>query len=251
VTESIEKASSGTACRRFALQRPGRRAIFTLLLLIALLALHPLGLRFLVWPLESAGPSVPAGYYCLHGDELGIDGFDALDRAAEWQGRAGGTVLLMLPRTSRIVEIGATPSFERFCRRELTNRGVPASKIESIPAGARNTWDEARALSLWLDQHLQATVSLACSPYGGGKLRYVLDAVLGPGNARRVCLVSLANPGCPVDSWWRTRAGVKEFMFAWLDLLYTWGRGDDAAEPQISATAFQKDVRKAIGEAPR
>ena len=185
-----------------------------------------------------------------------------LDRAAQWQkagqqqGRAGGAILIILPRTSRIVEIGAVPSFEAICRSELGKRGIAADDVESVPAGAHNPWEEARALGDWLKRHdskdsAQATVSLACSPFATGRLRYIFNNVLGPGDAERVRLVSLPDPACPLESWWRTRRGVKEFMYAWLELLYTWGRGEQVPVPQSTAAIFQSEVRAAIGEAPR
>ena len=257
MTQDTTREARGVCRQWIALMRRRRRTTLTLLALVALLLLHPLVLRLLARPLQSADPSAAAGYFCLHGGESGIDGFDALDRAAQWhrtvaeQGRAGGAILLILPRTSRIVEIGAVSSFEQTCRSELTKRGVAAADIESIPGHARNVWDEARALADWLTRHPRVTVSLVCSPYASGRLRYVFNKVLGPTDNRRVRLVCPVDPAYPVESWWRTRAGVKEFMYAWLELLYTWCHGDDAPEPQTSAAAFQSEVRAMIGEPPR
>jgi hypothetical protein len=221
-----------------------------LLVLAALAILHPLLLRMLAWPLQSVDSPAPASYYCLHGRELGIDGFQPLDRAAEWQNATAGTILLILPRTTRIVEIGAAPSFEQTCRKELTKRGVPAASVQSLDAEARNTWDEGRILAKWLKQHPQATVSLACSSFAGGRLRYVLDKVLGPRDGPRVRLVCLSDPACPA-AWWRSRTGVKDFMYAWLELLYARHDDSDVPSAQPSAAAFQAEVKAKIGEAPQ
>ncbi len=123
-------------CRRLAANRPLRRTVIALLVVLALVLLHSLILRTLAWPLQSADPAAPAECFCLHGDESGIDGFDALDRAAE-RGRAGGLILLILPRTSRVVEIGAAPSFEQTCRRELIDAGsrrAASSRFPPTPA---------------------------------------------------------------------------------------------------------------------
>ena len=130
----------------------------------------------------------------------------------------------MLPRASRLVEVGAVPSFEQTCRRGLAKRGVPEDKVEAIRADARNTWDEARALGDWLNQHPQATISLACSPFAGGRLRYVFNKVFGPHNGSRVHLAALPDPSSAAAAWWRSRNGVKDFMYSWLDLAYTWCR---------------------------
>src|SRR6516165_10364719 len=87
-----------------------RRTLITLLVLLTLVALHPLILWMLAWPLQTAYSSSTTDYYCVHGRELGLDGFQTLDRAAEWHRKTGGTILLMLPRASRLVEIGAALS---------------------------------------------------------------------------------------------------------------------------------------------
>jgi hypothetical protein len=237
--------------RHFARIRSHRRALIVLFVLMVLLVLHPLLLRMFAWPLQCANSADPADFFCLHGRESGLDGFQSLDRAAEWHAATGETILLISPRATRIVEIGAAPSFEQMCRRELAKRAVPTGDIQTLDVEACNTWDEARALAAWLKQHPQATLSLACSPFAGGRMRYVLDRVLDPGESPRVRLVSLADPAYPPASWWRSRTGVKNVMYAWLDLLYA--RRDDSDTPvaQASAAAFRDAVAARIGEVPQ
>ena len=96
---------------------------------------------------------------------------------------AGRKILLLLPHDSRIVEIGAVRSFEQMCRSELDKRGIPPADVWSIRAEARDVWDEAHAMADWLKEHPGATVVLACSPFGSGRLRYVFNKVLGPADA--------------------------------------------------------------------
>ncbi len=228
-----------------------RRTVVALVVLIVLLALHPLWLRMLAWPLQSAASSSPADYYCLHGGEMGVEGYEPFDRAARWQGKAAGTVLLLTPCTRRIVEIGAVRSFEQTCRSELAKRKIAPANIEVIDAQAQNAWQEASALSTWLKQHPQATVCLSCTTLASGRLRYVFDKVLGPDDSRRVGFELSFDPDRPPDAWWRSRAGVKDFMYGWLELLWAWRRGDDASAAQLGAAAFQQEVRATVGEAPR
>jgi hypothetical protein len=228
-----------------------RRTLVVLLVLLVLVVVHSPILQMLAWPLQAADSSTSNTCFCLHGGELGIDGFKALDRAAEWHRETGGTVLLIIPRANRLVELGAAPSFEQTCRRGLAKRGVPDADVNAIHADARNTWDEARALGEWLDQHPQATVSLACSPFAGGRLRYVLNKVLYPHTGSRERLAALADTTSAATAWWRSRSGVKDFMYAWLDLAYAWCAGDDAPAVQPSAATFRMTVAAEIGEAPR
>jgi hypothetical protein len=251
VTNSTTNADEGIRQKRIARWWLNRRAIFWLSMLAALLVLHPLILRLLARPLQAADSSASSAFLCLHGSELGIDGFKAFDRAVEWQRETVGTVLLLLPRATRLVEIGAVPSFEQTCRRELAKRGVPENNVELIHADARNTWDEARALSDWLNRHPQATVSLACSPFAGGRMTYVFNKVLDPSARSRVRVIPLPDPASTAKGWWRSQSGVKDLMYAWLDLAYAWWMGDDAPAAQPSAAEFRKTVTAAIGEAPR
>lgn len=250
-SHGMTKKSWGVACRNFVLRRVNCRTTFVLLALTVVVLLHSPILRMLAWPVQSFDSPATSGFFCLHGGELGIDGFEALDRAADWHRETAGTVLLILPRASRIVEIDAAPSFEQTCRRKLAKRGVSEDKVEAIRANARNTWDEARALGDWLNQHPQATVSLACSPFAGGRLRYVFNRVLGRQNSSRVRLAVLPDPTSDATAWWRSRSGVKDFMYAWLDLAYTWCAGDDEPVVQPSAAAFRMTVAAEIGEAPQ
>lgn len=229
---------------------PSRRTAIVLAVLAVLVLAHGPILRVLAWPLLSEGPTEQAGFYCLHGDELGADGFEAFDHAAAWHAEApGGKILLLLPADSRIVEIGAVPSFERMCRKELGKRRIPPSDVETIRAATGKVWGEAHAMHDWLTEHPGATVALACNPLGSGRLRYVFDKSIGRADAARVRLTWLPDPGIDPNAWWRSRNGVKDFMFSWLKLIYAWAGGNDAHPRPAGAAAFQEQIRAKIGEA--
>ncbi len=229
----------------------GRRTLIVLAVLVLLGLGHAPVLRLLAWPLEASGSSAACDYYCIHGGELGADGFEPFAAAAAWHGKpAGRKILLLLPRATRIVEIGAVRSFEEACQSELDKRGIPAADIRPIRADARDVQDEAHALSDWLKEHPDATVRLACSPFSSGQLRYVFGKVLAPADAERVRLAILPDPGCPPKTWWRSRKGVREFMFAWLALIYSRAEAADARPAPVGAATFQQEIRARIGEAP-
>lgn len=213
---------------------------------------HSLILCMLAWPLVAGSSSLSADYYAIQGGELGSDGFQTFDVVADWQGRgANRKIVLLAPRTSRIVEIGALRSFEEMCQGELSKRGLPPADVWPTHADAGDVWGAAHALHDWLHSHPESTVSIPCSPFGSGRQRYVLNKVLGPMDAERVRLTILPNPGCRVESWWRSRQGVKEFMFSWLELMYAWTEGDRSPPDLPNAAKFQEEVRAKIGEVPR
>jgi len=229
-----------------------RRTTIVLAVLLVLALFHAVILRFFAWPFQASSSSTPADYFCMHGNELGADGFQTYDATAEWHGKtAGRKILLLLPHASRIVEVGAVRSFEQTCLSELRKRGVPSADVWPIRADALDVWDEARALSEWLKEHPDATVRIGCNPFSSGRLRYVLSKVLGPVDAERVGLATLPDPECRVESWWRSRSGVKEFMYGWLELIHAWAKGDNAHAEMPDAVTFQHEIRAQIGEAPR
>ncbi len=225
--------------------------VIVLAVLIVVGLTHTLVLRMLAWPLFAESSSTSADYYCLRGDELGMDGFEPLTAAANWYGKSdGGKILLLSPRSSRIVEIGAVRPFAQTCQSELRKRGLPPADVWPTRADAGDPWGTAHAMQDWLRAHPESTVTIACSPFSSGQLRYSLHKVLGQVDDKRVRLATLPDPGCRIENWWRSRRGVKEFMFAWLELVYLWAEGDHLRPDLPNAAEFQQEVRSSIGKAP-
>ncbi len=213
---------------------PSRRTVIVLAVLVVLGLAHAPILRLLAWPLMARESSLQADFYCLHGAEFSAEGFQPFDHAAAWHAEAPGRkILLLLPPDTRVVEIDAVRSFEAMCRSELDKQRIPPSDVLSIRAASRDAWGEARAMAEWLGEHPGATVVLACNPLKSGRLRYVFDKVIGPADAARVRLVLLAKPRAAAAAWWRSRSGVKDFMYAWLELILCLGgrRSRPSASP--------------------
>ena len=227
-----------------------RRTLIVLAVLAILGLAHAPILRLLARPLLTPELPTEADFYCLHGAEMGVDGFGPFAHAQAWYEEAPGRkILLLLPPDSRTVEIGAVRSFEQACRSELGKRGVPPSAVVAIRAEVGHAWGGPCALAGWLQEHPGATVVLACSPFGTGRERYVLDRVIGPADAGRVRLALLADPDGTTERWWRSRRGVKDFMYAWLDLIYTWVEGDAPRTLPVPAAEFRRAIREQIGKA--
>ena len=231
-----------------------RRDIIVLLTVAVLgVVAGPPLLRALAKPLIVDEPEGQARYLCVHGSDYGVDGSRCFDRATAWlQGAPGRRILILPCRPERVVEIGAIPSFAQVARRELLARGVKADDIEMMPGGARDEWDKAHRLDDWLAEHRDEEILLACSRFGSGRIRYVLDHVLEGDRAARIRVFPMARSSRNETNWWRSRAGVKDLMFAWLNRICTWTQGEQRVAPErLSAAEYQSLLRKTFGEAPR
>jgi hypothetical protein len=229
-----------------------RRTVVLLAVLFVLALGHGPILQLLAWPLVAPkSPETQADFYCLQGGELGADGFEPFDSAAAWCAEAPDRkILLLMPPDSRLVEIGAVRPFEWMCRGELDKRQIPASDVLAIHAESSGVWGGAHALAGWLTQHPGAKVLVACNSLNSARQHYVFDKVLGPAAAKRVILGMLPDSKYRMGNWWRSRVGVKGFMYCWLELMYAWAEGDDARPLPAGAAEFQKEIRAKIGEAP-
>ena len=231
---------------------PSRRVWVALAIVLIGLGLHAPVLRALAWPLIANEPAQDASYLCLHGTEHCVDGDDAFDRAADWYHEDSAREILVLDSPpSRLVEIGALPSLEQRCRRELVGRRVPDEAIQRLAGRAIDDWDGAHVLADWLRDHPAARIALVCSRFNGGRLRYVVGRVMEQGIAARIRIVAPPTPHGVERNWWRSRDGVKDFMFAWLGLVYAWSEGENRLAPQSWTIAeYQAMLRETFGEAP-
>jgi uncharacterized SAM-binding protein YcdF (DUF218 family) len=100
------------------------------------------------------------------------------------------------------------PPYHEIGRLVLIQRGVPASDITILPARAKTTFDEAKALAAFLDDKPDARVLLVTNDYHTRRGRWIFAHVLGD-RMGQVTLVSAPSDDCPPDRWWRTLSGVE------------------------------------------
>jgi hypothetical protein len=236
----------------------GRNRMWRCALALVILGLVVFGCRpMLRWsarPLIADESAPDAQFVWLGGSDSGVDGEDSCRQAAAWYHEsAGRRILLTQPRSGRIVRVGILPSLETAARRELGQgeNAVPAEDIVLLPGDARDAWDHARLIQAWLQDHEQAKVVLYCNRFHGGLLRMVLNNVLGPADAGRVAVHGVDDPRYDETNWWKSRTGVKAWLFGWLELAYSWKVGEGRVHPtQLSADEYQAMVAQEFGEAP-
>ena len=187
-----------------------------------------LGIVLAIWPLLYAAASIlvvnqrsdRAGFLLLRGSERGVLGANGFRAAADFCRRdPAHRILLIGHHPDRLVELGILPPWETFARRELERRGVPAAAVAVVEGTAVDEWDDCQLLAAWLKARPEAIVAVAANPLGSRRVRYMLDAAMPPSEAARAPVFLLDDPQCAASNWYRSRSGVKGFMFSWLDLI--------------------------------
>jgi uncharacterized SAM-binding protein YcdF (DUF218 family) len=102
-------------------------------------------------------------------------------------------------------------SIAELMQRDLTDRGVPATAVVRLPNRARNTLEEANAVSEFLSTHGWKKILVVTSNYHTRRARFIYEHALPPGTELRV--VAAPDPVYDPNSWWRTREGVKTFFY--------------------------------------
>lgn len=230
-----------------------RRWIVVLLAAVALLGIgHRPLLQLLARPLVAEEGEADTDFVCLQAAGVTVEGEASFDLAAAWHHhRPTGRLLLLEPWPQRLVEIGVVPSFETVCRRELAKRGVPDAALILIPGKVRDDWQKAQILRAWLRDRPGTEVALVCNRFRSGQTRHIFSKVLGPDDTLRVRIVMSPNPEFDETDWWRTRRGIKGFMYGWLELAFTWCLGENRFVPQrFDAATYEALLQQTFGKPP-
>ena len=64
-------------------------------------------------------------------------------------------------------------------------------------------------------------------------------------DAARCGIIALHAGNYDTTNWWCSRSGVKDFMFSWLELIYTRCQGENCLlPPRQTASDYQASLRK-------
>jgi len=134
---------------------------------------------------------------------------------------------------SRLVEHRVLPPREDHFKQQLQKRGVSEEVIVFRGATLDNSWETVTELNRWLHEQEDARVAVLCDRFGSRCLRYQLDTILAPEDAARVYFSALPDRRYSEQDWWQTRRGLKQFVYAWLDLGATWRFGAEAEADEL------------------
>ncbi len=182
---------------------------------------------------------------CTHIVVLGGD--KRYDVAAKLIGETPKWKLLHLGgKYSRLVEYHVLPPWEDHFKQQMRERGAPEERIEFRGATLQNSWKTVTELNRWLQEQDDAGVVVLCERFNSRCLRYQLDTILSPEHAARVSLLALPDRRYNEQDWWRSRTGLKQFVYAGIDLAATWWFGPEGeAEdvPRWTPDEYEKQLR--------
>ena len=164
-------------------------------------------------------------------DVLILDGDGRYDRAANlYQSGSATRILLAESCPKRLERMGLGPSSITLNQRELTARGVPQDAIVVIPGQSRTDWDRARGLREWLQQRPAVGIVVLCDRFGGRRLRYIFDEILGSEYAGRVRVSALPERRFGENDWWKNRQAIVYLFDSYVKLAYDRLSGEDSEE---------------------
>lgn len=182
--------------------------------------------------------------------EFTIDGEGALDEAAVLCGEdptRGVITVGVAPMP--VVRAGVLPRQDILIARELEKRGVASDKVAVLSGEARDVWEEVQRLGEWLNGHRNSRVLLLCDRFGSAQMRCIIERTLPPEAAARVGIRGLPRQGVDETNWWKTRSGVKFFLFAALDRSFQWIQGKDRlVNERWDFEAYEESLRRRIEE---
>jgi uncharacterized SAM-binding protein YcdF (DUF218 family) len=181
----------------------------------------------------------PADYVLI------LNGDGRYDKAASlYHSGTARRILLVEKRPKRLERMGFKLSHVALSRRELAARGVPPDVITVLPGQARTDWDRARRLREWLKTQPIVDVLILCDRFGGRRLRYIFNEILGAEYAGRVRVSSLPERRFGENNWWHNRVATVYVFDSYLRLAYDRLSGEDSEEwREWDAEAFSKRLR--------
>jgi uncharacterized SAM-binding protein YcdF (DUF218 family) len=210
--------------RRRAAQRPPRSSerggiilkLIGLLLLLALVAViwllrHPL--------LRVAGETLIVDDAPQPSDAIVVLGNDNF-----WGERAARAAELFRDRWApRVIARGAQirpyASIADLIRRDLIERGVPASAVVYFSNSSSSTREEAYGVRWLMQKQGWKRLIVVTSNYHTRRARYIYRRVLDPADVR---VVSAPDSNYDPRAWWQSRLGLKIFFREWLAFAVAW-----------------------------
>ncbi len=121
--------------------------------------------------------------------------------------KAGLAKDVLIPETDANADVtdGIKPQTAEVLRRILLQRGIPTDKVLCLEGASRTTFEDATALSAYLETRPQDRVIVVTNAFHTRRARFIFRRVMGD-NADRLQFVAAPNPGFADETWWQNRS---------------------------------------------
>ena len=126
-------------------------------------------------------------------------------------------VLISYTVTSAVDVALGTPPEREIIRTILIRRGIPESVLETFGHESATTYDEARALAVFLTSQPDARVTVVTNEYHTRRARWIIALVLGR-RMDQVSMVSAPSDDYKPAKWWKTPGGFRMIVSEYLKL---------------------------------
>lgn len=128
-------------------------------------------------------------------------------------------VLICRPWLSPEAEDGLIPDEGKITRNVLEARDVPATAIHELPGEMTSTFDEARALRTYLDEHPDRTVSVVTNDFHTRRARFIFRSVLEE-RSSQIRFNAAPLDGIDQSNWWHSDKGTVLYLSEYAKLVY-------------------------------
>ncbi len=121
--------------------------------------------------------------------------------------KAGWAKDVLIPETDVNADVtdGIKPQTAEVLRRILLHRGISNAKVLCLTGASRTTFEDATALSAYLETRPQDRVIVVTNAFHTRRARFIFRRVLGD-DADRLTFVAAPNPGFAEETWWQNRS---------------------------------------------
>jgi uncharacterized SAM-binding protein YcdF (DUF218 family) len=150
---------------------------------------------------------------------------------------AAALVRLGLARKVLVTRVASSPETDdgisrpehELSREVLLHQGVPAESIQFLGTENHTTFDEAMAVSAFLETSPDAKLTVVTHAYHTRRTRWIFRQVLG-NRCRQVSFISVPADGFRVDNWWCSENGFSTIVGENLKLCFYLLRYDRIAQ---------------------
>lgn len=201
---------------------PARRRIWLIVLAITILAMVACWVDRSPILRESAAlwivsdPLEPADAIAVLGGGVDQRPFVAADL---YKKGLANKVLVANVKLHPIEILGITPPHMELNRLVLLKLGVPENAIVGFGNGVSSTFDEARALAIWVKDNGAHSIIVPTEFFSTRRQRWILNHELAPVGAH-VILDAQKPLEYGTDDWWQHEEGIIEFQNEVIKYLY-------------------------------